>query len=360
MGKVIHTTCDTTRLTGKMLVTVFAAVIAVLVTTSGATLPQFSWDTLPVFFHSSNSSGPYSADAIRVISKYSMVTIEKWQGHDMKNVDDEDQMVLAMKAIKQANPKVATYFYMNSFKDRPEMTRMARELEQHQDWILHNDDGKPVKNSQGFLVFDQSNPDVRQWWLKTCLDAVSAADGDGCFCDSSQHTDSAFPNVSATKMQEWSKGLLTLTQDVQEKLGNDKLLIGKVPDQPYVKAVQIEAFQPNNRSINSLMEGVKNGKVIQAHMEKLPAGGCMGNITNHLAAFLIGAGNYSYYGCGSWNLPGNSNESWYWRPEFDYPLGEPVGPPLFDGELWQRRFVSETLVKFDITTNQGSIHWDYS
>ena len=43
----------------------------------------------------------------------------------MKNVDDEDQMVLAMKAIKQANPKVATYFYMNSFKDRPEMTRMV-------------------------------------------------------------------------------------------------------------------------------------------------------------------------------------------------------------------------------------------
>ena len=60
-----------------------------------------------------------------------MVTIEKWQGLDVKSIDDEDAMVATMKAVKQANPNVATYFYMNSFKDRPEMTRMARELKEH-------------------------------------------------------------------------------------------------------------------------------------------------------------------------------------------------------------------------------------
>ena len=37
-------------------------------------------------------------------------------------------MVLAMKAIKAVNPKISTYFYMNSHKDHPEMTHMAREL----------------------------------------------------------------------------------------------------------------------------------------------------------------------------------------------------------------------------------------
>ena len=313
-----------------------------------------------MFFHSSNSSGPYSADAIRVIAKYSMVTIEKWQGYDMKNVDDEDQMVLAMKAIKQANPKVATYFYMNSFKDRPEMTRMSRELQQHPDWILHDKDGNPVKNSQGFLVFDQSNPDVRQWWLKTCLDAVSAANGDGCYCDSSQHTDSSFPNVSVTKMQEWSKGLLTLTHDVQQKLGDDKLLIGKVPDQPYVKAVQIEFFEPNNDSINSLMEGVKNGKVMQAHIGLRKNNSCKGDITNTLAAFLIGAGNYSYYGCGNWYASGDDDTPWYWRPEFDYPLSEPVGPPSYTGGVWKRYFASGTEVMFNVSTQTGSIRWSRS
>ena len=342
-----------------MSVAVFTVVVAALVSTSGAMLPQFSWDTLPVFFHSSNTSGPYSADAIRVIAKYPMVTIEKWQGYDVKNIDDEDEMVLAMKAIKQANPKVATYFYMNSHKDRPEMTRMARQLQEHPDWVLKDKDGNQVKNEQGFLVFDLSNPDVRQWWIKTCLDAVTAANGDGCFCDSSQRTNQSFPNVPPLKLQEWGKGLLQLTKDMQQQLGNDKLLIGKVPDQPYVKAIQIEGFRPNNGSINALMEAVRMGKVVQAHMSDLPANGCKGNMTSHIAAFLIGAGNNSYYGCGSWNAAGDDDAPWYWRPEYDYPLNEPTGPPWYEGGVWQRRFVSETLVKFDTSTNKGSIHWDY-
>ena len=337
-----------------MFAVVFTVAVAALVSTSGAVLPQFSWDTLPVFFHSCNTSGPYSADAISVIAKYAMVTIEKWQGFDVPNVDDEDQMVLAMKAIKQANPKVATYFYMNSYKDRPEMTRMARQLKEHSDWILHDKDGNPVKNSQGFIVFDQSNPNVRQWWMKTCLDAVSAANGDGCYCDSSADTNESFPNVPAQKLKEWGKGLLELTKEVQQQLGDNKLLIGKTPDQPYVKCSQIEFFRPNNASINALMEGVKNGKVMQAH---LSGDGCKGDITSGLAAFLIGAGKYCYYGCGRWYGKGDDNEPWYWRPEFDHPLGDPVGPPSYASGVWKRSFASGTEVTFDTSNNKGTIRW---
>ena len=91
-----------------------------------AALPQFSWDTLPVFFHSSNSTGQYNDDAMKIIARYSMVTIEKWMGYDVKNVDDEDEMAVAMKAIKALNSSVSTYFYMSSFADLPEMTRMSR------------------------------------------------------------------------------------------------------------------------------------------------------------------------------------------------------------------------------------------
>ena len=46
-------------------------------------------------------------------------------GRDVTTSDDEDEMVMAMKAVKAVNPSVATYFYMNSFKDHPEMTRMS-------------------------------------------------------------------------------------------------------------------------------------------------------------------------------------------------------------------------------------------
>ena len=337
-------------------VLVFTVVVAALVSTSGAVLPQFSWDTLPVFFHSSNTSGPYSADAIRVIAKYSMVTIEKWQGLYVQNVDDEDEMVLAMKAIKQANPKVTTYFYMNSYRDRPEMTCMARQLQQHPEWALHDKDGNLVQmNKKGWEVFDLSNPDMRQWWLKTCMDALSAANGDGCFCDMSHQTNLTFPNVDPAKSRKWGKGMLQLTKDAQQQLGDDKLLIGKVPDQPYVKSVQIEYFDAHNDSINGLMEGVKNGKVMQAHVPVHID--CKGDTTDYLAAFLIGAGKYCYYGCGYWNATGDDNSPWYWRPEYDYPLGEPVGAASYTNGVWKRKFGSGTEVMFDTSTNKGTVRW---
>ena len=88
-----------------------------------------------------------------------MATIDKWMGYNTKNVDDEDEMVIAIKAV---NPKISTYFYMNSHKDRPEMIRMARELEQHPNYALHDDNCVKVKNTQGFYMFDVSKPEVRK------------------------------------------------------------------------------------------------------------------------------------------------------------------------------------------------------
>ena len=57
--------------------------------------------------------------------------------------------------------------------------------------------------------------------MKTCLDAVSAANGDSCYCDSSTSTNESFPNVPTEKLQEWDKGLLELTKEVQQQLGDN-------------------------------------------------------------------------------------------------------------------------------------------
>ena len=322
---------------------------------SFAKLPEFSWDTVPVFFHSGNESGLYSEKALQIIAKYPMVTIEKFQSYQVKNIDDEDDMVAVMKAVKEVNPNVATYFYMNSFKDRPEMTRMARQFDEHPEWALRNDDGIKVKNTQGYYVFDLSNSIVRKWWLDTCLNATKLANGDGCFCDSSQHsTGQGFnPPISDEKMKAWGDGLLTLTKDVQSALGDDKLLIGKVPDQPYVKAVQIETFSANNKSINDLMLGVKNGKVIQAHIQIR----CTEDITNFLAAFLIGAGQYSYFGCGAWQSTGNGTEPLTWKLEYDKPLGAPLSDAMYSDRKWKREFSKGTIVEFDTLKNIGKIQW---
>ena len=245
---------------------------------------------------------------------------------------------------------------MNSFKDRPEMTRMARQFDEHPEWALKDDQGNKVKNNQGYYVFDLSQPSVRNWWLETCLNATTSSSGDGCFCDVStvQNGQGFKPPVSDAKLKSWNEGMLNLTMEVQKALGDSRLLIGKVPNQPYVKAVQIEFFGANNNSINGLMEGVKNGKVMQAHV---PVGtDCTGDLTKYMAAFLIGAGKYSYFGCGEWQAIGKDSKPLTWREEYDKPLGEPE-PPEYQNSMWSRRFSKGTLVTFDTATNKGEITW---
>lgn len=217
----------------------------------GAALPQFSWSTLPVFFHSSNSSGPYNDDALKTIAKYPMVTIEKWMGLDIKNVDDEDEMAVTMKAVKTLNSSVSTYFYMNSFKARPEMTRMARQLDE-KNYYLRDANGDKVKFSE-FYVFDVSRPEVRKWWLDTCLNATKFANGDGCFCDSSQHTDAKFkPNPPKSKLDAWGEGLLSLTREVQEALGDENCSLVKWQTNLMSKRSRLNSFRitmiPSNLS----------------------------------------------------------------------------------------------------------------
>ena len=333
-----------------------ALLIIAIACSTNAKLPQFSWDAIPVFYHSSNQSGDFSQDALKTIAKYSMVTIEKWQANDVQLIDDEDAMAVAMKQVKAINPNTATYFYMNSYKDRPEMTRMTRQANEYKGWLLEDDKGNKVKNGGGYYAFDMSKAEVRKWWIDTCLNATKFSGGDGCYCDSSQQKtrDLFKPPVSNDKLKLWEDGLLNLTRDAQKALGDDKLLIGKVPDQPYVKAVQLEVFQASNDSINDLMEGVQNGKVMQAHV---PVGvDCAGDITNYMAAFLIGAGKYCYFGCGEWNAEGDDTKPLTWREEYDKPLGEPE-PAVFKDNVWTRKFSKGTVATFNISSKTGKITW---
>ena len=49
--------------------------------------PVWSWDTVPVFFHSSDTAGPgggFTSAALDTISRFPMVTIEKWQGQGVE------------------------------------------------------------------------------------------------------------------------------------------------------------------------------------------------------------------------------------------------------------------------------------
>jgi hypothetical protein len=80
-----------------------------------------------------------------------------------------------------------------------------------------------------------------------------------------------------------------------------------------------------------------------------------------MAAFLIGAGNLSFFTYANW-----AGNCWQlagtrWWPEYDYPLGKPTSPAntRVPGKRWKyaRNFSSGTTVYVDVATRVVSIDW---
>ena len=79
--------------------------------------------------------------------------------------------------------------------------------------------------------------------------------------------------------------------------GSTGVLIGKKSDQEGINAYQIEFFAPTEGSIQELIAGVQKGWLVEAHTHVVDEKGCEDpKLVDVLAAFLIGAGENSYFG----------------------------------------------------------------
>merc|ERR1712217_717286 len=75
-------------------------------------------------------------------------------------------------------------------------------------------------------------------------------------------------------------------------------------------------------------------------------------IQTELAAFLVVAGEYSYYRCGAW---GHTDAPWY--KVYDMPLGKPLANATLANGVYKRSFASGTKVTFDTKTKTGTMDW---
>lgn len=147
-------------------------------------------------------------------------------------------------------------------------------------------------------------------------------------------------------------------QELQAQLVKDGkgVVISNNHQYPAVNGQMLEGFEASNSSITMLLSCVAAGHLCQAHAGyhgPEHSSHCK-NITDVLAAFLIAAGKYSYFGCSTgWYI-----DSWqHWNAEFDLPLGEPVSAAELKGDVWSRQFKSGTVVSFNITGSKGTIQW---
>ena len=79
----------------------------------------------------------------------------------------------------------------------------------------------------------------------------------------------------------------------------------------------LQYFHAEEQYIKQLLSFSERGILVEARSSSCD------EITDTLAAFLIGANRYSYYACSNgWQWPDNWD---HWYPAYDKALGEPMG-----------------------------------
>lgn len=223
-------------------------------------------------------------------------------------------------------------------------------VKQHTDWQLKDSKtGRPVlapgdhhfnPPQKGMLVFDHGVAELREYWAGVCMNATATGLVDGCFSDSSDPgTHGTVHHLSVAANARFEAGKVMTMSNLTTFFGGEAgkpyagshgLLIGKTPDQAGINAAQIEMFSPSEESIEELMDGVEKGYLMQAHASTYDAAsnsGCnnITAMTNTIAAFLVAAGDDSYFGSGPWISPSLEDVEQRWCPElFDRPIGRPI------------------------------------
>lgn len=343
--------------------------------------PRFSWETVPRFIHTSNMSGPVNAKSLKLMASFPMVTVEKFQGPCANENNatpacfEEDKIISVLRGVKAINPNASTIFYMNSVLDFPQY-RLHALMQQDPSLVLRNITGGKVMLSGGYHisdVFDFSNPKTRALYIESCVNATRTGVVDGCFQDRavdgtpSDSGDDKVPctasdcryqlNISASKLAAYAAGHVQVLTDLQKAIGEGPVIANHACGPPHdnlvagaVSFAQLENFEANNGSIQQLMLCATNRRGVQAHCRGDPS-------ENNLAAFLIGAGHHAYFGFGPWKSK-NATFMDHWMPQFELPLGEPLGDATYttaNGGEWHRSFKAGVEVTFSVENRTGTI-----
>ena len=354
-------------------------------------VPKFSWDTLPVFMHLSVEDAlAFDNETLTAITKFDIVTIEKWQGcKALSYTFEEDAMLAAAKSIKVASAAAGTstavVAWLDSFRvysnttlnpDAQDTTgiacmnsRAAHFLEADRARLLADERGALVLESFAHLhVVDYQREDMRRYKRDMCLNMTASGFVDGCGVDGSfqRAGTTAIPGVAAANASRWNEGKVCMMNATTAAIG-DGLVLGKMEwelggPSGYVNGILQESCNNNNATVNNLRAVDQRSRqlggarlVYECHAD------CNGaDCESHIAAFLVGAGANAYWGQGGWVLPNSQEVAGRWMPEyFEKPLGAPLADAAYDprAQVWTRRFGAGARVWFSAANQSGGVEW---
>ena len=354
-----------------------------------ARYPEFSWDTVPIAFHFGKSGSLMTeAEAEFVASRSNFICLEK--GHASTDLGGTEAGIEAeAQQLKKLNPKMKVIFYWNTFLDYS-MYEAHGEYAKHPKWWLRTQEGELDLKNGRMMRYDLSNQEFRDWWTDVAAEAVINGNSDGVFMD-------AFPQVENQanrklwgdeKYEAVQQGLHDIIRETREKIGDDKLIvyngIRSTPkwtmgyDYPeHTDAAMIEHFGFFQSSSKEMMlkdilemeRAGKTGKIVvmkgwagftfidkEAMKKPLETQQKVAkeSLVFPLACFLAGAQENSYF-IYNWGYRMH-NGCLEWYPEFDKPLGEPLGEMQRDGWKLSREY-KHASVRVDLETKEADIQW---
>ena len=358
--------------------------------------PHWSWDTLGdmAFLHAGDPQ-PYSATQLDLVKKFPMVQFDKKQElQTMPHGSTEDRIVAAAQIVKAASPTATVLMYINGLINFPDSSLYNVTLADPS-LLLKNTQGEKVDLVDGYGVYDVRNPKMRKAFVDVALHGMASGAINGVFIDRANFcegcvTRGGWDNETCASMVPAQRQLMS---ELQDALGEGNITLAKehagtnfVDWQVVNAAMTSDAFcssychecndtvtplqngwsvdsaQNCANSLTTLAEMSARGQLTQSHaMGVFEGPHAAEGRTFTIAAFLIGAGELSYFSYANWAFGCWSMGGTAWWPEYDKPLGKPTSPPntKVPGEKWKytRSFSSGTTVTVDLLTRDVELKW---
>ncbi|NDG72652.1 MAG: hypothetical protein EBY32_15420 [Proteobacteria bacterium] len=384
----------------KIITLLFASLAALHAAESVSTdkLPAFSWERVPRYMHIRKDTA-FTADEIRYLASFPLVTFEKMTGNKDFGSTEEGTLEAA-RAVKALNPATKILYYQNVFIQYGGYAANAA-LENVPEVFLagSNDNQKLVRGK--VQAYDLTNANLRDWWLSSAKQVCADPAIDGLFFDGNIKV--LEPNYLRNEIGETKKagvveGYTAMMKDARRILGPEKLMlanvlrarfpdsgmsrlsafdgsyieafettVGQMPVKDYV-AKGIEAFQKAARQgyliafTAGLGEDVSDEEVMNPQgTDEIRKSSSDEKVTTRrfnylLAMFLICAEKHSYFFAHD-GYDAKKSKVWMSNPpEFERPLGAPMGPAVQDGYIYTRDF-AHASVRLDIENQIGSVDW---
>ncbi len=362
-----------------------------------AAYPLFSWDRVPVAAHLGKASADFSGDELQFLAdRFPLVTIEKMQGTGLYHAA-EPGMYKALQQLKARNPRLKVLFYWNGLVAY-RFYRAYETFQAHPTWALKNIDGTYALIRRKETIYDLSNPDCLDWWIRIASEAVNQHGFDGIFIDAVITLFNQAPEKrrqwGSRKYNDMEAGMRQLLKRTLDNIGDDKLLIfnGLRADSMIWEDCGLSLLQGMSGAMVEHFgffsalnpDGSINKHRMAGDIATIQAAGRRGRIlvvkgwpgfswedrasrSNEknaaiardaikfpLACFLIAAEPYSYF-VYSWGYT-DADGTFIPYPEFEKPLGPPKGPAVRDGWIYTREF-AHAGVQVDLELSQARIDW---